>query len=304
VTSPGERVPVYLNAGAGRTTIDPAALQQQLGPELVEVHVVPGDRFAETIQRAASTQPAVLGVAGGDGSMHAAAAAIAGTSTALAAVPAGTLNNFARRIGIRSIEEAAMALRIQRVQSLPLGTVHDRIFLNTLTFGEYSRIVRLRERYRSAVGKWPAAALAFAIASFSIRRFNVTVTTDDHSFTRRTPFVWLGVGWGSFPRVHEALERRATPDLEMAILRSDSRAAGVAFVLRLGARMLARRRPIRDRALEVLHTRAVVIDSDRPLDVTADGEVLRLQPPVNVGVRDGALRVLLGPGIPPGGQAT
>jgi diacylglycerol kinase family enzyme len=304
VTAPGERVSVYLTAGAGRTAIDPAVLQQQLGAELVDVHVVPGEQFRETIARAARARPAVIGVAGGDGSMHAAATALEGTDSALAVVPTGTLNNFARRIGVRSVAEAATALRDQRVQPLPVGTVHDRIFLNTLTFGEYSRIVRLREHYRAAVGKWPAAALAFAVACFSVRRFDVTLTADGRTFTRRTPFVWLGVGWGSFPRVHEALERRTQPDLEMAILRSDSVAAGVSFVLRLGARMLARRRPIRDRALEVLHTRAVVIDSDRLLDVTADGEVLRLQPPVNVGVRDGALRVLLGPGIPPGGQAT
>jgi diacylglycerol kinase family enzyme len=293
-----------MNLGAGRPGTLPAALQQQLGGDLVEVQGVPGDGFGERVARAAGTAPELLGIAGGDGSVHAAAQVLLGTRTALAVIPTGTLNNFARRVGIRSVAEAADALRARRIQQLPVGVVNDRIFLNTLTFGEYSRIVRLRERYRRAIGKWPAAAVAFAISCFSLRRFDATLTVHDRTFTRRTPFVWLGVGWGSFPRVHAALERRTEPDLEVAILRSETPAAGLGFVFRLGARMALQRRPVRDRALEVLHARRVVIDSRRLLDMTADGEVLRLQPPVEVAIRDRALRVLLGPGIPPDGQAT
>jgi diacylglycerol kinase family enzyme len=295
VTAAGAPIPVFLNASAGPTATDPDRLQRQLGAGIVEVHTVAGAAFRDAIADAVQRGAMTIGVAGGDGSLHAAASAIAGTRAVLLPVPTGTLNNFAKRVGIASIDDAATALRDRHVHALPVGTVNDRIFLNTLTFGEYSRIVRIREHYRRRIGKWPAAGVAFAIAIGSLRRIDVTLTLDDHTFTRRTPFVWIGVGWGSFPRVHEALERRSRPDLEVAVLRSDSKSASLAFMLRLGVRMARRARPIRDTALEILHTRSLVLDAAHRIDATADGEVLRLQPPVSVSVRDDDLRVLLGP---------
>jgi diacylglycerol kinase family enzyme len=304
VSTPEPGIPVIVNAGAGKAQVDAATLRRELGPERVDVHAVSSSDFAGEIERAMRSTPPILGVAGGDGSLHSAAALIADTSTALLPIPTGTLNHFARRVGIASVAEAARALDDVRIQTLPVGTVHDVVFLNTLTLGEYSRIVRLRERYRGLLGKWPAAAIAFAVSCSSIRRFDATLSVHGRTFTRRTPFIWMGVGWGSFPRVHEALERRTEPDLEVAILRSDSAAASLAFVLRLGARMALRRQPVRDRSLELLHAREVLIDSRSFLDVTADGEVMRLQPPVRVMMRDHALRVVVGPGIPAGGRAT
>jgi diacylglycerol kinase family enzyme len=287
-------VRIFLNASAGRGTIKPDDLARRLGGDLPVIPVAPGVLGAR-LREALRDAPPVIGVAGGDGTMRAAASVIAGTDTILACIPTGTLNNFARRIGIESIEDAAAALRTGRAHALPVGTVGDDVFLNTLTFGEYSRIVRVRERLRPAVGKWPGALLAFGVALATFRRIRVMLTTEQRVLSRATPLVWVGVGHGSFPRVHEALERRRSPDLEVAVIRSGGRARSAAFVLRLGLRMARGQQPVRDRALEVLHTRSLTIDSGHRIDATADGEVMRLQPPVEVGLRDGALHVL-GPG--------
>jgi diacylglycerol kinase family enzyme len=295
MTAGGGRVTVLLNASAGRTQKPAAELEAQLGSDTVDVVSVPPAALQEAVRRAAEGRPQVLGIAGGDGSLHAAAAILAGSGITLAVVPTGTLNHFAQRVGIRSIDDAAQALRNGRITRLPVGTAGDHIFLNTLTFGEYSRIVRIRERFRPRLGKWTAAAVAFTTALFTLRRLRITISTADSVLARRTPFVWVGVGWGSFPRVHEALERRSKPDLEVAVLASPSRMAGLGFLVRLSARMASRQRPIRDRALEILNTRTLTVDSSHRIDATADGEVLRLQPPVNVGIRDDALSVLVGP---------
>jgi diacylglycerol kinase family enzyme len=291
----GERVKIFLNASAGTTAADAADLEAQLGADAVDVVTVPPAALQDALRRELVDRPAVIGVAGGDGTLCTAANVLAGSHTTLAVVPTGTLNHFARRIGIHSIEDAAGALRNHRVATLPVGAAGDRVFLNTLTFGEYSRVVRIREHYRPRLGKWPAAVVAFTTALITNRRLRLTVATPTALISRRTPFVWVGIGWGSFPRVHEALERRREPDLEVAVLRSASRVAGLGFLLRLGVRMAGRQQPIRDRALDILHTRELSVDSRHRIDATADGEVLRLQPPVTVSVRDGALRVLTGP---------
>jgi diacylglycerol kinase family enzyme len=295
MTQRGGRVTVLLNASAGRTELQAAELEAQLGSDLVDVVSVPPAALQDAVRRAVEGRPHILGIAGGDGSLHTAAAVLAGSGTTLAVVPTGTLNHFAQRVGIHSIDDAAEALRSGRITKLPVGSAGDRVFLNTFTFGEYSRIVRIRERFRPRLGKWPAAALAFTTALFSLRRLRLTISTPEAVLARRTPFVWVGVGWGSFPRVHEALERRSKPDLEVAVLASPSRMAGLGFLVRLSARMVSRQRPIRDRALEILNTRALTVDSGHRIDATADGEVLRLQPPIDIGIRDDALSVLVGP---------
>jgi diacylglycerol kinase family enzyme len=295
VAEPAGRIPVLLNAGAGLTDVDEDELRARLHDAGAELHVVEPAALGDAVRAALAASPPVIGIAGGDGSLRTAAALIAGTDTALACIPTGTLNNFARRLGILDLDDAIAAIAARDVRALPVGTVHDGIFLNTLTFGEYSRIVRIRERLRRAVGKWPAALLASIAVAFSLRRVRVSLTTRAESLTRRTPFVWVGIGWGSFPRVHEALERRSSPDLEVAVLRSPTARAGVAFVFRIAWRMLRRELPVRDHALDVLHTRALTLHSRHRIDATADGEVLRLATPVEVGVRDAALRVLVAP---------
>jgi diacylglycerol kinase family enzyme len=291
-------VTVLFNAGAGTAPTREQELQDQLG-EQFRVQRIEPQGIRGRVRAAVEGKERVIGIAGGDGTLHAAASVLAGTRTALLPVPTGTLNNFARRVGIETPADAAEAMRGGRVLLLPVGTAGDVVFLNTLTFGEYSRVVRLRERYRRWLGKWPAAAAAFVAATVTMRRMRVLLSLPDETMECRTPFVWIGMGWGSFPRVDHALERRREPDLEVAIVRSSGRMAAVGFMVRTGLSMIAGQQPVRDRALEVLHTRDLTLDARRRLDATADGEVLRLQPPVQVRIRDDALRVMAGPRLDP-----
>jgi diacylglycerol kinase family enzyme len=287
-------VPIFVNtrAGAGVDVSDIVA--GHFDRDAITLVRTDPARLAVEVSNAVAAGTPVIGIAGGDGSMRTAAESLVGTGTALLPVPTGTLNHFARRCGIADIAAAGAALRAQVFDTLPVGMAGNAIFLNTLTLGEYARTVRIRERLRRFVGKWPAALVGFNAALLSMRRFGVAMETEGHSFTRRTPFVWIGIGWGSFPRVHEALERRSRPDLEVAVLRSGSRRAGFAFLLRLGWRMIRGEQPVRDPALEVLHARDLTLTASRTIDGTADGEVMRLLPPLAVTVRDDALRVVVG----------
>jgi diacylglycerol kinase family enzyme len=294
------RIPVFVNTLAGLHPVDQRALADQLGADRVDVAVVEPTAIGERVGAAAASGARIVGVAGGDGTLRTAAAALMGTETALLCVPTGTLNNFARRAGIDSVSSASAALRRPRLEKFALGTIRsapgDDVFLNTVTFGEYSRIVRMRERYRRYVGKWPAALVAFIVALVTLRRIALELIIDGEAVTHRTPLVWTGIGWGSFPRTHESAEQRRRPDLEIAVLRSPGAAAALGFVLRLGFRMLARGGPLDDRRLELLHARQFAVSADHTIDATADGEVLRLEPPIVLAVRDDALSVLVGPG--------
>ena len=306
-------VPVLVNAGAGRAA-DTRTLLDQFDHAIAVTVVEPG-ALHDAVARLAAAGAPIVGIAGGDGSMRTAATSLVHTQTALLCIPTGTINTFARRHGIPDVTAAAAALRACQTVTVSIGTFQDSFFLNTLTFGEYARIVRKRERYRRFIGKWPAAVIATVGTLTTLRDMIVHLDVEGNVLIRRTPIVWIGVGWGSFPRLHERRERRSEPDLEVVVVRSAGRLAAAATLLRLARGMLRHRLPLRDPQLEVLHARSLTLGRGAAvsadllpegtgdwLDATADGEVLRTRGSVRVGVLDAALRVIRG--VSERGEAT
>jgi diacylglycerol kinase family enzyme len=134
--------------------------------------------------------------------------------------------------------------------------------------------------------------VAFAYTLTRLRTMNVTLMVDGKRLERTTSLVWVGVGWGSFPLVHEAPERRAQPDLEIVILKPRSAFHSLALMFRLAVQVRRRDTPVRDRGLEVLHARQLMIHADRRIGVTLDGEVMKFEPPILIAIQDDALRVI------------
>ena len=101
-----------------------------------------------------------VGAAGGDGTLAAAASVALERDALLVAVPAGTLNHLARDLGLSSAEDAIAAVRAGYAARIDVGTIGERIFVNTLSFGGYSPVVDRRERLEPRLGKWPALLVA------------------------------------------------------------------------------------------------------------------------------------------------
>jgi diacylglycerol kinase family enzyme len=286
-------LPVLVNASAGRAgtgTVVRLAEALRAASVAADIIQVEPSGLATAVAAAVAAGVPRLGVAGGDGSLRTAAAVLAGTGTVLVPFPSGTLNRFARRHGIETLDQAAAAAA-DEARAVSLGVLDDELFLNTATIGYYADIVRRRERLRPWLSKWPAAAVAFLALAIRWPRFSVELEMGDEQIRRTTALVWIGVGWGSFPHTHQAADRRDTPDLEVAILRADSRRALFGLLLRLLPQLVRSDPPISDPALELYHTRSVIIRAPHGVNVTMDGERFRLQPPLYIGVQDRALRI-------------
>ncbi|WP_017608628.1 bifunctional phosphatase PAP2/diacylglycerol kinase family protein [Nocardiopsis xinjiangensis] len=117
------------------------------------------DDIAEVMDTAAR-EARVLAVAGGDGTVNAAARAALDHERPLLVLPDGTLNNFARTLGLDSVERALEVYRDGRTALVDVGDVDGRVFLNTSSFGSYPHLVERRDRWAHRIGKWPAFALA------------------------------------------------------------------------------------------------------------------------------------------------
>ncbi|MDT3438016.1 MULTISPECIES: bifunctional phosphatase PAP2/diacylglycerol kinase family protein [unclassified Pseudofrankia] len=225
----GEGLTVVVNAssGTGGWLGQAPDVAGQLRAELPLAKVVevgPHDDLEEALDEAAASC-LVLGVAGGDGTVSAAAARALAHGLPLAVFPVGTLNHFAADLGLatgiadtaRAIREGcAVAVDVGRLEGVDAaGERFDGVFLNTASLGGYAHMVAIRERLEKRFGKWPAMVVALAWVLRNDPPIEVDITVFDPTGPTRTRAARrgvkdapLGVGWPMTASVPAGLERR------------------------------------------------------------------------------------------------
>lgn len=164
----GDGLALLVNTSSGDADHDPSTELRELWPDAQVLHTDPDEDLVDQLHReldAAGSSIRALAVAGGDGTVAAAAATAASRGLPLAVVPAGTLNHFARDLGVSSAADTARALAAGSAVHVDLGSVQvdnhrEQWFVNTASLGGYPDMVRLREKWEPRWGKWPAAAAA------------------------------------------------------------------------------------------------------------------------------------------------
>src|SRR4051794_28384469 len=159
----GEGLVVAVNPLSGREDYDPAADIAELLPKAEVLELRDGAGVSELLGEAArSGRARALGVAGGDGSVAAAAAVALEFGLPRAVVPAGTLNHFARDLGVAPPPEAAAAVVAGEAVQVDVAEVNGVPFLNTASIGSYPEMVERRDRLSGRMGKWAALTVAAA----------------------------------------------------------------------------------------------------------------------------------------------
>jgi undecaprenyl-diphosphatase len=156
----GTGLVVVVNPSAGTNGSESPAdeLREKLpGAELIETSE---DLPIEVALEKATASGRAIGIAGGDGSVNAAAHSAHEHDKPLVVFPGGTLNHFARDLGIETMDDAVEAVADGEVICVDVGTIADRPFLNTASIGSYVDLVDARERLESRIGKWPAVVVA------------------------------------------------------------------------------------------------------------------------------------------------
>ncbi len=181
------RLPVFLNSASGSADRVIAVLD---GDTRFALHCLPPKQMASAIdQEVEQGAPRVL-VCGGDGTLALAAGRLAGTKTALAVLPGGTLNHFAARVGIPTGAKAALELALTgQPRPVAAGYVNDRLFLNTSSVGAYVYFVRTRNNLERQMDYHTASLLAGLrrLVRFRSARLNV------NGNIMKSPLVFVGV---------------------------------------------------------------------------------------------------------------
>src|SRR5689334_13143625 len=134
-------VEVIINAGAG--TVLGVDVRQQLADLFSENELEARISFAqsgaevvELARRAAAGAAQTIVAGGGDGTINAVAAPLVGTDKKLGVLPLGTLNHFAKDLGIPlDLADAVRTIREGHAVNVDVGEVNGRIFLNNSGLG-------------------------------------------------------------------------------------------------------------------------------------------------------------------------
>ncbi|WP_158883868.1 bifunctional phosphatase PAP2/diacylglycerol kinase family protein [Amycolatopsis anabasis] len=273
----GEDMLALVNPGSGVESEDPTEDVRFAWPKATLVYPDSGKdirtQLADEI-RARDGRVRALGVAGGDGTVAAVASVAADHQLPLALIPAGTLNHFARDVGVHSMPDADAATEAGLAVGVDLGEVEvngtsgteRRWFVNTASLGGYPEMVRLREKLQQHYPKWPAMVIATIRTLRHARPLRVTLNG-------RNASVWmLFVGNGTYAPKGFGPTRRPCLDtglLDVRYLRADLPYSRARFVLALITNTLTTSHVYRQADLPELTVR--LLDANRR--VATDGEV-------------------------------
>lgn len=281
-------IPAVVNTDAGTADAVIDALAHAGGFDLQRCV---GSDVGATVQAAITGGHRRIVVAGGDGTIAAAAAELAGGPFELAIVPGGTLNHFARdhRIPV-DLGEAIELARTGRAQPTDVGRVNGRVFLNTSSVGAYVSLVTARDRMERYLG-YRLASLAAALREFvTMHRFAVEITGPEGTRTFRTPLLFVGVSERELKL--PALGGRV-PDgkagLHVMVVKGRTRGAVLALAFAAATRGSS---GTRTPHLETAILERFVVTLRQHTLTSTDGEIVRLESPLEYALQRGALQLV------------
>jgi YegS/Rv2252/BmrU family lipid kinase len=279
-TAGGETLPDRLRELLGGQGAEPRVLAAESGEDVVRL-------AREEIARGARTVVA----AGGDGTVNAVASVLVDTDRTLGVLPLGTLNHFARDLGIPAdLEGAARVLREGRARPVDVGEVNGKIFLNNSSIGLYPTIVRHRDEQQERLGRSKWFALFWATFRVLLQHHSVMVRlrVGEEERVVRTPILF--VGNNEYDMEGFEIGQRGRLDAGELWVYLTKR-PGFWALVRLALRALVGHLH-EDRDFEAFRVREATIETRRPrLHVATDGEVRTFDSPLRYRIRPRALRV-------------
>ncbi len=258
------------------------------------IHAIDDPRdIAIAARSALKAHAEVIVAAGGDGTVSAVAAELAGGDTPLGVLPLGTLNHFARDTGIPTdLPKAVATIAGGRVGRIDMGRVNDHLFINNCSIGVYPDIVTLREQLRAGgYPKWIAAARATLQVLRRESEISIRVAAGLSERVVRSPFLFVGNNEYRTEGIHMGSRVRIDGGELWGYFAPPMRRRDLPKLFARAAVGLARR----EHGLEAVSGTQLWVEAlnARVITIACDGEVLNLTSPLHYRAWPAALRVLL-----------
>lgn len=246
------------------------------------------ERLPEVVQDAIKHKHKLIVVGGGDGTISSAVNYFACRSVVLGILPFGTVNSFARTLGIPLDLKGAVEVIVNgKVVDVDLGKVEHDYFSNIVAIGLSAKIARnISRRLKKYTGVLSYGLMGIWIMFFH-RPFECTLTMSSEVFKFNTHQVVIANGrhFGITP-----LDQNATADdRELMVFVMDT--PNRWHTLKLWIAFLLRKATIFSRA-RFFRVKEVKLEASPPQCVEVDGEITT-KTPVNISLVPEALRVMV-----------
>ncbi|MDO9451559.1 MAG: diacylglycerol kinase family protein [Stagnimonas sp.] len=294
------RIIIVANSKSGSTAAN--ALDQLItalrtrGAEVEALTTEQPAQLSALAKKACESKPDVAVAFGGDGTVNTLANALAGSTVPMGIAPRGTFNYVAKQYGLpESPEDIAELLTTGSAQPIAAGEVNGKLFLNNCSFGLYTDVIEARERHKAQWGRYRLVAVISALATAlrSTARLPLKLAGAENGTHHhgRASLFFAGVNPRQFADSgFEISDAVAAGALGFVVV--DTISAGRIVKMIAGAaagtvEQLQHVTAFTDTAL-----RAEVLRR-RPLKVVIDGELLRMNSPLQFNYRAAALQLVM-----------
>ncbi len=299
-----ERVRVVMNERSGSCMGRAAEIESAFRARGVPCQIAPiqsGANMTTTIRNAAAEPGTVVVAAGGDGTVSSVASALAGRAP-MGVLPLGTLNHFAKDLGIPpTLTEAVSALIESTPRPVDLGSVNGQIFVNNSSLGFYPGMVLQRERLKKVgLNKWLSLLIASAQAFIRFRHITVTVTVArsadsdvPQTLIRSTPFLFVGNNEYVMQGAEAGTRKRLDgARLYLYMAPGATRLSILRLTLAALFHRVSKAEHFEALCVEEFTVQVTRRGKHRHLRVALDGEIRRMRSPLHYCIRPHALQVL------------
>lgn len=262
------------------------AVIERAGIDVHESRPQAGQTIADLIRAEAGTIDMVV-IGGGDGTLNAAAPALAETGLPFGVLPLGTANDFARTLGVPAdLQQAAAVIAAGRTGPVDLGYVNGHPFFNVASIGFSAELAG--ELSAQAKKRWGVLGYAIVAARLLARSRLITAWVDHDGTTEEIHTLQISVGNGRHYGGGMTVEETAAVDdgtLDFYSLEIDHWWRLLKLLPSLRAGTHGRWDDVR-----AFRTTEVTIRTRKPLPVNTDGE-LSTSTPAHFTIRPGAVTV-------------
>ncbi|UCI08726.1 diacylglycerol/lipid kinase family protein [Mesorhizobium sp. B1-1-8] len=260
----------------------------------VQIDIVAGRDIAAALQKAIAKRNIDVVIAGGgDGTISTAASLLMNKKKALAILPAGTMNLFARGLGIpQTLDGALKSFADGEVIAVDMASANGHPFVHQFSIGMHARMVQLRQDmdFGSRLGKMRASLRAAWATIKNPPALRVSLTIGKAEIVTRTTAIGISnnlFGEGHLPYadnpaggvlgiyVGVARRRRDLAKLLLDMLRGRWRDSAHVEIHQA------------DKAVLKIHS------PTKKFSAVMDGELVRLERETAIEIHPGALNVLV-----------
>ncbi|USQ15361.1 NAD(+)/NADH kinase (plasmid) [Legionella lytica] len=247
------------------------------------------EELSETIKECIKTYKIIL-VGGGDGTIRTAAHHCAHTPIILGVLPLGTLNHFAKEMGLpMSVNEFVTCLKEQQTSTIDVAKVNDFIFINNSSIGFYPKFADKRDQYSKYYNKWLSYIPGFLGSIKKHKSFNLIIKSKNRQLSLHTSFLMVSnnVYTYEFPI---AIKRDS---FQKALLGIYYFKQGKIRIFKLIKRLFSNKN-----LLEISHSThpiEVHFPDEKNVTISLDGETVQVKTPLYYEILPGSLTLLMSP---------